>query len=476
MAHPTDPIVGAMRSPTTEDRALITRAYNMAEKAHGDEKRKSGEPYITHPLAIAERLAEIGMDRDTIIAGMLHDTLEDTTLTSEEIEKEFGPTVRFLVEGVTKLAEMRYRGLDRAFESLKKLLLATAKDTRVIVIKLADRLHNMETLSFVAKEKQLRIAKETMNVYVPLAERLGIGLFKTPLEDLAFKVIDPKGYANTFAFLAKQRTDMEAALADALKEVKKELAEHGFTQFRTEMRVKGVHSFSVKLDEKKGHVEKVYDLFALRIIVPTIEDCYRVFGIIHAKWKPLPGRIKDYIATPKPNGYRSLHTAVITDRGLIIEIQIRTEDMHHDAQYGAAAHFSYKAHGSEVRADQRKTWADGILNIAKDESSEHAKAGLSNDLLAERMFVFTPKGEVVDLPVGSTPVDFAYAIHSGLGDGTTGARVNGKMVSLETELHNGDKVEIITRKNGKPNKKWLESVKTSGARKHIRSALKLDPR
>ncbi len=492
MAHPTDDIVGAMQSPSQEDRQRIQKAYDFAHRAHGDEKRKSGDPYITHPHAIALRLATLHMDTDTIVAGILHDTVEDTPVTPEEIEREFGGSVRYLVDGVTKLSKLKYRGLDRNIESLRRLLIATANDIRVIIIKLADRLHNMETLSHVAPEKQHRIAKETMEVYVPIAERLGMGMFRMMLDDLAFRALDPKGYDEAVALLREKREEMEESLEEVLKDIKRHLAEGKLRTFRTEMRIKGVHSFARKLEEKEGNVDKVFDLFAIRIVVPTVEDCYRAFGIVHAAFRPMPGRIKDYIASPKPNGYRSLHTVVITGHNVAVEVQIRTEEMHLESQYGVASHFSYKTgvgskdlagtkwiravvprlmHTKSTEAPHTPSWLKDLAHVANEHSAETLEEALKQDFFAERMFVFTPQGDVIDLPVGATPIDFAYAIHSDIGDTMSGARVNGKMVSIDSALHNGDKIEIITRKSGLPNKKWLEIVKTAGAKKHIRMAL-----
>lgn len=461
--HPTDPIVGAMRSPSAEDRALIRRAYDVAERVHGDEKRKSGEPYIVHPLAIARTLAEIGMDGETIAAGILHDTIEDTPYTLAELEHDFGPTVRFLVESVTKLSKLKYRGLTRHVESLRRLLVATAADVRVIIIKLADRLHNMQTIQYVEERKQLRIAQETLEIYVPIAERLGIGYFKAPLQDLSFKIVDPKRYEEADRFMTEKAAEMQEGLLEALKSIKKELGLSGIRDFSTEMRVKGHASFAEKLERKDGDPSKIYDLFAIRIIVPTLGDCYRVLGIVHHVWRPMPGRVKDYIAYPKPNGYRSIHTTVTTPQGLIIEVQIRTKEMHRDAFYGAASHLSYK-HGSVG-------WLRELSETLSESDPEQIPVILRQDYLAERIFTFTPEGDAIDLPIGATPVDFAYAIHSDLGDRATGAVVNGKLVNLDTPLKNGDHVEIKVKKEGVPNRKWLEFVKTAGARKHIRSAL-----
>ncbi|MEK7531047.1 MAG: RelA/SpoT family protein [Patescibacteria group bacterium] len=497
MPHPADDIIASMQSPTAEDRVLIQKAYDVAKEAHGEEKRKSGEPYITHPHAIALRLAKLSMDRDTIVAGILHDTVEDTTLTLDDIKKDFGATVTFLVESVTKLSNIKYRGLDRNIESLRRLLVATASDIRVIVIKLADRLHNMETIEFVAPEKQKRIAKETMEVYVPIAGRLGMGAIRKRLEDLAFKVLEPKKYAETFRTLKEKRAEQEKTLLEILKDMKRDLAEGGMRNFKTETRIKGIHSFAIKLENKDGHIDKVYDLFAIRIIVPTVEDCYKALGIVHAHHTAVPGRIKDYIATPKPNGYRSLHTVIMTGHGLAVEIQIRTEEMHAESQYGVVSHFGYKTNESAsskmtymqwliprlMRTKKVETgvaapipkWLTDLAKAVGDHPSKSLDEALKEDFFAERMFAFTPKGDVVDLPVGATPVDFAYSIHSDIGDAMVGAKVNGKMMSIESSLHNGDKVEIITKKSGSPNKKWLEFAKTTSAKKHIRAALLKKP-
>jgi GTP pyrophosphokinase len=499
MPHPADDIIAAMQSATPEDRMMIQKAYDVAREAHGEEKRKSGEPYITHPHAIALRLAGLGMDRETIVAGILHDTVEDTTLTFEDIEKNFGATVKFLVESVTKLSNIKYRGLDRNIESLRRLLVATASDIRVIVIKLADRLHNMETIEFVAPEKQMRIAKETMEVYVPIAGRLGMGAIRKRLEDLAFKVLEPEKYMETLSMLKEKRAEQEKTLIEILKDVKRDLAEGGIRNFKSETRIKGVRSFALKLENKDGHIDKVYDLFAIRIIVPTVEDCYKALGIIHAHHTAVPGRIRDYIATPKPNGYRSLHTVIMTGRGLAVEIQIRTEEMHAESQFGIVSHFGYKTGESAskkmtymqwliprlMRTKKVETgvvtpvqagaqipqWLTDLAKAVGDNPSKSLDEALKQDFFAERMFAFTPKGDVIDLPVGATPVDFAYSIHSDIGDAMVGAKVNGKMISIESPLHNGDKVEIITKKAGTPNKKWLEFAKTAGAKKHIRTAL-----
>ena len=496
MAHATDEIIRAMQSPTGKDIELIKNAYDFAEKAHGEEKRKSGEPYIVHPRAIAKTLAELGMDRDTIIAGILHDTIEDTPVKLEEIEAKYGSDVAAMVEGVTKLSKLKYRGVERHVESMRRLLVATANDVRVIIIKLADRLHNMETLQYVTPaEKRTRIALETREVYVPIAERLGIGILKAQLQDAAMKALEPEKYKETSEYLKQEAERAKDALEETIKDLRRALAEGGVKNFRTESRIKNVHSYASKLERKDNDPDKVYDVFAIRIIVPSVEDCYKTLGIVHSLWRPMPGRVKDYIANSKPNGYRSLHTTIITRQKIIVEIQIRSEEMQQESKFGIASHFAYK----DAR-DKTSTigWAwqfiPSLMKMARGEGRSQSapmprwlselneaasifreqksfQKALKEDFFAERMFVFTPKGDVIDLPVGATPVDFAYAIHSDVGNTMFGAKVNAKLVQLSTPLKNGNIVEIITKKSAVPNKKWLEYAKTSTAKHHIRNFL-----
>lgn len=501
MPHPADDILRAMQSSSAEDRKAIEEAYEFAKIAHADEKRKSGEPYIIHPHAIAVSLASLGMGRETIIAGILHDTIEDTPVTADEIEEKFGKEIRTLVEGVTKLSKLKYRGSERHVESLRRLLIATANDIRVIIIKLADRLHNMETIQFVTPiEKRNRIALETKEIYVPIAERLGIGFLKAKLEDLAFKTLEPERYKEMNQFLTERGEKEKDSLQRAVHDLKKALAGAGIRSFHTESRVKNVHSFSAKLKRKDNDPEKVYDLFAIRVIVPTIEDCYRALGVVHNIWQPIPARIKDYIAIPKSNGYRTIHTTIITPYKLIMEIQIRSEEMQRESKFGVAAHFLYKNKGKNVRgrtgwiwrlvpslmkinkkehADTGGTsaptpsWLKDLNQAAEEFSGEEAfEQALKDDFFAIRIFTFTPKGDAIDLPVGATAVDFAYAVHTHLVDVMKGAKINGKLVSLNTPLKNGDVVEIETKKHGIPNKKWLEFAKSSAARRYIRASLK----
>lgn len=494
--HATDEILRGMRSPTNKDAEIIRDAYDFAEIAHGEEKRKSGEPYIIHPRAIAITLAKLGMDRDTIVAGILHDTIEDTPVKLEEIEKRFGTNVATMVEGVTKLSKLKYRGVERHVESMRRLLVATANDVRVIIIKLADRLHNMETLQHVDEAKRARIALETREVYVPIAERLGMGLIKAQLEDLAFKNLEPERYKETAVFLEEQAEKAKGALDQSIKDLRKALAEAGIKNFRTESRIKNVHSFAAKLERKDNDIDKVYDIFALRVIVPNLDDCYKALGVVHSLWRPIPGRVKDYIASPKPNGYRSIHTTILTPQKIILEVQIRSEDMQKESKFGIASHFAYKDGPTDksaslgwalqfipslmrvMRGPSSQTNAPlprwlSELNEAANVFREQAsfQKALKEDFFAERMFVFTPKGDVIDLPVGATPVDFAYNIHSDVGDTMVGAKVDGKLVQLSTELKNGNIVEILTKKNAHPNKKWIDFAKTSSAKHHIRNTL-----
>ena len=505
-------LISILPSSGKEDTDLITKAYAFAEKAHAGHERFSGEPYIVHLLATAKGLAELGMGAETIAAGLLHDSIEDTPTTEDDIEKEFGAEILFLIRGVTKLGELKYRGMERHTESLRKLFVATSQDIRVVIIKLLDRLHNMRTLQFVPKEKQLRIAQETLEVYVPIADRLGMGNIKQELEDLAFPYVYPKEYEKTKEMMKQKRVETEKHLEKVLKSLKKVLAKEGITNFRTEYRLKGLYSLYRKWERKGRDIDTIYDISALRIIVPSVGDCYRALGVVHSVWRPLPGEIKDYIAFPKPNGYQSLHTKILTGDGGIAEIQIRTEEMHRAAQYGIASHGLYKERLAErgagaagpgsyfqwVRqllplltrlAPRRAGDADGarhapaerpgvprwLKDIAETQTalsgSQEFFDELRSDFFSHRVFVFTPRGDVIDLPIDSSPVDFAYAVHSDIGDHMAGVKVNGKMVALDTRLRNGDLVEILVKPSAHPSGKWIECAKTVLARKHIRAAL-----
>ena len=502
-ARPLSEILGAMTSKTPESVALVTKAYEFSRGAHEGQKRYSGDPYFIHPAEVAFMLAETGMDADTIAAGLLHDTVEDAGVKSATIEELFGTDVLSLVDGVTKLGTLRYRGLERHTESLRKLFAATAKDIRVLIIKLTDRLHNARTLEHVPKvEKRTRIAQETLEIYAPIADRLGMSVMKTDLEDAAFRFAYPKEYEKTRELLKERKNENEKRLEKTEKDLKRELAEASIREFRTEARRKGIYSLFRKLERKGWDINQIHDILALRVIFPSVADCYSALGIIHAHWRPVPGKIKDYIAFPKPNGYQSIHTTVYTGDGGALEIQLRTEAQHREALYGIASHLTYKeiqAGGSrrsglewirqffprigkapvspEVTDKQNARenvpqWLEHLAHAhhGTDESEEYLDT-LKSDFFSHRVFVFTPKGDVIDLPVEATPIDFAYAVHSDLGNHMSGARVNGKMVSLDTALRNGDLVEIITKSNAKPSRKWHDIAKTSMAKKHIRAAL-----
>lgn len=492
------------------DTALIEEAYAVAEKAHEKHTRYSGEPYMTHVAAVGLRLAEMGMGPRTVSAGLLHDTIEDTEVTSADIKERFGEEILFLVEGVTKLSSVRYYGSDRHNESLRKLLVATSQDIRVLIIKLVDRLHNMMTLEHVPKEKQLRIARETLEIYVPVAHRLGMGRIRKELEDLAFPYVYPDEHKKVVDLLHKKTERYQEILERERKSLQKRLAEAKLIHFSTSYRVKGLYSLFQKLKRKEWNIEQVFDLLAMRIIVDSVEECYRTLGIIHELWRPLPKRVKDYIAFPKPNGYQSLHTTVATPSGTILEIQIRTQQMHQEAEYGVASHIVYKSDSvsggkknpnetwfanlipSLFRPASRKAQGDteskvkdaphtsripqwirqiGEMYTADQSTSQEFIDDMRKDFFKNRIFVFTPQGDVVDLPIGACPIDFAYAIHSEVGNNMFGAKVNSKLVSLDTELDNGDIVEIEMKKSARPTQKWLSMAKTGVARRHIRTAL-----
>ena len=501
-----------MPSASKEDTDLVIKAYTFADRIHTGHMRYSGEPFSVHLFETAKGLIELGMGAETIVAGLLHDSIEDKRVSEEEVQKEFGDEILFLIQGVTKLGELKYRGLERHTESLRKLFVATSQDIRVVIIKLMDRLHNMRTLQHVPKEKQKRIAAETLEIYAPIADRLGMGKVKQELEDLAFPYVHPKEYEEAKALIKQKGKEIERQLEKVHRALLKELAAQKIPQFRTESRLKGLFSLYRKFERKGRDIDKIHDIAALRVIVPTVGDCYRILGVVHSLWRPIPGEIKDYIAFPKPNGYQSLHTKVLTSEGEIAEIQIRTEEMHRAAQYGVASHGLYKerAGKGQQSAQQEHTsylqWVRQILPLLtrlpaikkttdqkiysdKDNAkvphwlkeiaeaqdavsgSEEFLENLKSDFFSHRVFVFTPRGDVVDLPMNSSPVDFAYAIHSDIGDHMAGAKVNGKMVTLDTRLRNGDIVEIVTKPSGHPTPKWLDIAKTALARRHIRIAI-----
>lgn len=504
-------IIGKMSAPSPEDIAFVEKAYEYSKRAHDGQTRYSGEPYFVHPAATAKILAEYGMDATTIAAGLLHDAVEDGCISRSEVEKEFGKDLLFIVDGVTKLGTHKYHGAERHAESLRRLLVATASDIRVLIVKLADRKHNMQTLEHVPEHKRRRIALETLEIYAPIADRLGIGKMKNTLEDLAFPFVDPDAASHAAEVRKLKKKETEDGLAKVQKELKQELAKKGLTTFRTDIRMKGLWSLHQKLKRKRDDISLIHDIAALRIIVPTIEDCYATLGTVHALYKPLPGEFKDYIAFPKPNGYQSLHTTVVTREAGIVEIQIRTEEMHRRAQFGIASHMSYKQLGKGVEKLEKEvqkgrfsslsfSWIrsliPSLMKVSREKGGEtkgvakvppwlaelaeaHAEVagtkdfveGLKEDFFSHRVFVFTPKGDVIDLPVASTPIDFAYAIHSDLGDHLQGVKVNGKLVSFDTALGNGEVVEILRRDAAHPSPKWLEIARTSLARRCIRAAL-----
>jgi GTP pyrophosphokinase len=468
----------AKRTFLPAERELIERAYIFAREAHKTQKRYSGEPYINHVLRSAENLADFGADPETIAAGLLHDTVEDCGVTPETIEKEFSKNIAFLVIGVSKLGNLKYKGGARYAENLRHLFLATAHDVRVILIKLADRLDNIRTLQHVPKEKQKRIALETLEIYAPIANRLGMGKIKSELEDTSFSFAYPKEFEAVNALIRERSEKREKYIKKVYKSLAKEIVARGMKDVRVSYRVKDLYGVYKKILKKEKDEQKIYDVYALRLIVPSIEDCYLALGIIHTMWKPVPERFKDYIANPKVNGYQSLHTTVFTGDGGIAEIQIRTADMHESAEYGLAAHLLYKETNSQTKGRASTERLDWLLRIkdlhtgAKDARPEEFLQNLKIDLFEQRIFAFTPNGDVIELPLGATPLDFAYHIHSEIGNHTSGAMVNGKLVSLDTPLKNLDIVNIQTSKGNHPKRKWLEYAKTTLAQRFIKSYLR----
>jgi len=456
-----------------KDEELIKKAYLFSEKAHQGQKRANGDPYFLHVFETAKTLARIGMDAQTISAGLLHDTIEDTPATQKDLEKEFGPDILFLVNGVTKLGTLKYRGHDRHLESLRKFFIAIASDLRVLIIKFADRLHNLRTLEHLPEEKRKRIALEAINIYAPLANRLGMGKLKGELEDAAFPHAFPKEYKEIVARLEEKKSEYRKNLEEINKELEKKLYQNKIKYCEINYRIKHKYSLYRKLLRYQNDIEKIYDIVALRIVVKNITDCYRVLGIVHSTWRPLPNRIKDYIAVPKPNGYRSIHTTIFTGSGGVAEIQIRTKEMHAEAAYGIAAHFAYKeGNGKNEKLEKSKfNWLEQLQQVKKSEKENPDRflKNLKMDFFNNRIFVFTPKGDVIDLPEASSPIDFAYAIHSDIGNHIAGAKINSKMTNLNTELKNMDIVEIITKKDAHPSTKWLNYVKTHTARKNIKN-------
>lgn len=468
---------------------LVKKSFQFAEKAHQNMKRKTGEPYIIHPLNVAIKLADLKMDAETISAALLHDTLEDTKTIFDDLQKEFGQKIAEMVESVSKLKQVKYKTKKdsienkRQIETLRKMFVAMAKDIRIILIKLADRWHNMETLSALESESQKRIAQETLEIYAPLAHRLGMGELKGILEDLAFPYAYPEEHNKISKTAISEYEKRNKYAKNIANMIRKELKQD---HIKAEVHCRAKHLFSLNKKLKKYDMDmnKIYDLIALRIIVSDVKQCYQVLGMIHKKWKPLLGRIKDYIAIPKPNGYQSLHTTVFCEKGEIVEFQIRTYKMHREAEYGVAAHWHYTdisepkhfrnglildEKNSKARAEELE-WVKELAKRQQElKNSQDFFEDLKIDVFKDRIFVFTPEGDVVDLPDSASPIDFAYHIHSDIGNHLYGAKVNGKMVPLHHALQNGDIVEIITAKNVKPNLDWLKYVKTARAKERIKN-------
>ena len=460
----------------SDDISIIEKAYDVAYRAHEGQCRKSGEAYIIHPLWVGIILADLELDKETIVAGILHDVVEDTIFTDEEIKEIFGEEVALLVDGVTKLGKLSYSSdkLEVQAENLRKMFLAMAKDIRVILIKLADRLHNMRTLQFMRPEKQIDIAKETLDIYAPLAQRLGISKIKTELDDLALKYSKPETFVDLVNQINARKTEREEFIQQIVDEVSSHM-ENANIECEVKGRVKHFFSIYKKMVNQDKTVDQIYDLFAVRIIVDSVKDCYAALGVIHEMYTPIPGRFKDYIAMPKPNMYQSLHTTLMSTMGQPFEIQIRTEEMHKTAEYGIAAHWKYKESNDGQKSvatqeEEKLSWLRQILEWQQDTDNREflslLKGGL--DLFAEDVYCFTPNGDVKNLPNGSTPVDFAYSIHSAVGNKMVGARVNGKLVNIDYKIQNGDRIEILTSQNSKgPSRDWLNIVKSTQARNKI---------
>jgi guanosine-3',5'-bis(diphosphate) 3'-pyrophosphohydrolase len=471
-----------------EDRELVEKAYRRAAAAHTGQHRLSGEDYVNHPLEVASILAELHLDAATIVAAILHDTVEDTDLTAQELSKEFGPEVAKLVEGVTKLGRISIRSEQQhQAENIRKMLLAMAEDIRVVLIKLADRLHNMRTLEFLPEPKRLRISRETLEIYAPLAHRLGIWQVKWELEDLAFRYLQPEEYKDVVKLINRQRKDRETVVSDLREILAAELEK---IEIDADISGRPKHAYSIwqKMSRDSKDFAEIYDLNAIRVLVNSVKDCYGVLGVVHSLWKPMPGRFKDYIAMPKSNGYQSLHTTVISHSGDPIEIQIRTHEMHRFAEYGIAAHWAYKEGGTPsgqtaqakggAKFDERFGWLRLLMEWQKEVlDAEQFVDAVRVDIFEDEVFVFTPKGDVINLPADSTPVDFAYRIHTEVGHRCIGAKVNGRMVPLDYALSNGEIVEVLTTRSPHgPSRDWLNFVKSASARDRIRKWFKAQRR
>src|SRR5918912_1060403 len=452
------------------DVEVLTRAYETAASAHQDQNRLSGEKFIEHPLAVAGILADLQLDRDTLAAAILHDTVEDTHLTVQDLEQQFGPTVGKLVAGVTKLEKISFRSREQAqAENVRKMLVAMAEDVRVVLMKLADRLHNMRTVNFLPENRRKAMAQETLDIYAPLAHRLGMWNIKWELEDLSFAQLHPEQYQEIVKRIARKRKEREAYVRDIMEILERELAAVGF-RAETTGRPKPVYSIAQKMALGKDF-DEIYDLSAIRVLTDSIKDCYGALGVIHSLWKPIPGRFKDYIAMPKSNGYQSLHTTVVSHGGEPMEIQIRTHEMHRVAEFGVAAHWMYKEGQQDGELDQKFSWLRLLMEWQKEVTdAESFVDAVKIDIFQDEVFVFTPKGDVINLPAGSTPVDFAYRIHTEVGHRCIGAKVHGRMVPLDYQLKNGEIIEVLTSKAAAhgPSRDWLNFVKSASARERIR--------
>ncbi len=458
----------------------IVRAYAYAAEAHKNQRRKSGEPYIMHPVAVAENINQMGLDAESVMAGLLHDTVEDTAVTSADIAREFSPAVAMLVDGVTKLTQMEHTAYstkeEQQMEDLRKMFIAMAKDIRVIMIKLADRLHNMRTIQFQKPQKQRDISVETMEIYAPLAHRLGMQGVKWELEDRSLQILDPVGYKEISDYLEDKSHGFSAFLEATKKRIEEKLEQVGIP-CQVKARLKSVYSIYRKLYGQNLSFSELYDICATRVIVKELTDCYNVLGLIHDIYKPVPGRFKDYISTPKPNGYQSLHTVVIGTEGIPFEVQIRTEEMDHRAEYGIAAHWKYKDGLKGSQKEEAFAWVRQLIENQQDTDATDFIKNIKTDLFADEVYVFTPRGDIINLPQGATPIDFAYAIHSAVGNRMTGAKVNGRIVPIDYQLKSGEIVDVITAKNSTgPKRDWMQIVKTNSARSKIKQWFKKERR
>jgi guanosine-3',5'-bis(diphosphate) 3'-pyrophosphohydrolase len=467
--------LSAEANPDRLDQDLLARAYHFSDRAHAGQRRKNGDPFVTHCVEVAKILADLQLDSVTVASGLIHDVVEDTAVTLEDVEREFGREVAQIVDGLTKIGHLPMTSTqERQVENYRKLLLSIAKDIRVILIKLADRLHNMRTLEHLEPEKRARIAQETRDLYAPLAHRFGLNALKAELEDLAFKFLEPEEYRQLAKQVVQKRAEREALVAEMAEPLRKVLTDAGITVFDVSGRPKHLWSIWKKMQKRDKPYEEIYDLLAIRVMVDTVQDCYHALGVIHGEWNPLQERIKDYIATPKSNGYQSLHTTVFGPRRTLFEIQIRTREMHRTAEYGIAAHWLYKTGDpNSDELDKALHWFRQVLEMQLDaETPDQFLEFLKLDLYQDEIFVFTPAGDVIQLPRGATPLDFAFAVHTEVGVHTQGAKVNGRLVPLSRELRNSETVEIVRSPNARPSRDWLAHVRTGRARHKIRQWLR----